>query len=81
MSRWPASVSCVRSERIHRHLSLLAQLLLNLRQIIFGDAENHGDRLELRDHHKGVVLLACTILPGSTRRRPTRPSIGEVMWQ
>ncbi len=30
---------------------------------------------------RAVVELAVTRLPGSTRRRPTRPSMGEVMWQ
>src|SRR5271154_4702025 len=37
---------------VHRHFCRLAQLLLNLGQIVFGHAENYGDRLQLRDHHQ-----------------------------
>ena len=51
-------------ERIHRHLISHVQLFLNLRQIIFGDAENHGNWLQLRDHHQWRGASRGDDIPG-----------------
>ena len=53
----------------------LPQLKLHYRTL--GSAERNA----AGEITNGVLLLATARLPGSTSRRPTRPSIGEVMWQ
>src|SRR5277367_4495081 len=51
-------------ECVHRHFVSLAQLFLDLRQIIFGDAENHGDRLQLGDYHQSRGAASGDNIPG-----------------
>ena len=50
-------------------------------QIILGDGKDDRDGLELRDHEEAAGIVERTMLPGSTRRNPTRPSMGAVMLQ
>src|SRR5580658_10225602 len=42
----------VPGEGIDRHFLAVAQLFLNLRQVIFRDAENHGNGLKLSDYNQ-----------------------------
>ena len=39
-------------ERVHGQRISRRQLLLDLRQVVFRDVENHGNRLQLRDDHQ-----------------------------
>ena len=69
-------------EGIHRQSMSGVQLFEDLRQIIFRHVENDGDGLKLvMTAASAVVLLACAMLPSSTNRNPTRPEMGEVIWQ
>ena len=49
----PSLVSLVRSQGVHGECLAVAHLRLQLGDIVFGDGEDHGDGLHLRDDHQG----------------------------
>ncbi len=51
-------------EGVHGQFLAIAQLFLDLRQIIFGDAENHGDGLKLGDNHQRGGAARCDNVAG-----------------
>src|SRR5258708_6072645 len=69
-------LECRTIEGIHREFRVFAQTLLDLAEIVFGNGEDYGDGLDLRDTASARFPEDCTTLPGSTRRNPTLPVIG-----
>jgi hypothetical protein len=66
---------------LDHQLLALAQLFLDFRQSVFLGTEGNGNGLKLGNHRQGLVSVAWTMLPGSTKRSPTWPEMGAVMWQ
>ncbi len=57
----------------------LAHLREHIGEAVLRDRENHGDRLQLRDRRQRHRAVGLDDFPGSTSRRPTRPSIGDTI--
>ena len=55
--------------------------LIDRRKAILGKRKNYCNGLHLRDDQQTIRIGRVHNVAGSTKRRPMRPSIGEVMWE
>ena len=63
-------------KRVDRQFFPFAQLLLNLGELIFGDAENYRDGLKLRDHDEGRGAIGLDDIPGIDEPQSNAPGNG-----